>query len=211
MSAEVSAAVAAWIAAGFAGVFGIAGFVVGLVGLHHARKAKEAAAGANLIAKDANSIARGANTLSEKANDIAQEANDIARDGEKRATEQHDVTWDCRWERPGVYVMRNEGRDTAFNVRAIVDVDDEVNEVSAEEVRGGDALRIEMPLALAAWKDEQREKRRRSEERDNRLGILLNSPMDFMTHSMRDRVYWTTGSGTPKTYDKFFPMGSLEP
>ena len=41
-----------------AALFGISGFVVGLVGLHHANMAKEAAAGANLIAKDANSIAK---------------------------------------------------------------------------------------------------------------------------------------------------------
>lgn len=74
-----------------AALFGISGFVVGLVGLHHANKAKEAAASANLIAKGANSIAKGANALSSVANTIAREANDIARSGEVRATEQHDA------------------------------------------------------------------------------------------------------------------------
>lgn len=62
-----------------AGLFGITGFIVGLAGLHHAKQAKEAAAGANLIAKDANTIATGTNTLSTEANSIAREANDIAR------------------------------------------------------------------------------------------------------------------------------------
>jgi hypothetical protein len=92
-----------------AGLFGITGLIVGLFGLHHANKAKEAAARANLIAKDANSIAKGANTLSTEANTIAREANDIARAGEVRATERHDVTWDCDWRGPGIYAVRNEG------------------------------------------------------------------------------------------------------
>lgn len=69
-----------------AALFGISGFVVGLVGLHHANKAKEAAASANFIATDANSIAKGANTLSTEANTIAREANEIARAGEVRST-----------------------------------------------------------------------------------------------------------------------------
>lgn len=200
-----------------AGLFGITGFIVGLVGLRHANQAKEAAAGANLIAKDANSIAKGANTLSTEANTIAREANDIARASEVRATEQHDVTWDCNWKSPGMYAVRNEGKQSAHNVWIQITVGDEIEEASLDLVQGGQTILLEMPKSKMIWEGEQREEDER--RRPNRRSTGLLGAMDipnlaipaFNYHYVRDRVLWRTELGTPREHDKSYPMGSVGP
>ena len=200
-----------------AALFGISGFVVGLVGLHHANKAKEAAAGANLIAKDANSIAKGANTLSTEANTIAREANDIARASEVRATEQHDVTWDCNWKSPGMYAVRNEGKQSAHNVWIQITVGDEVEEASVDLVEGGQTVLLEMPKSKLIWEAEKRdeEERRRPKQRNTGLLGAMNMPNisvpAFNYHYVRDRVLWRTELGTPREHDKSFNLGSVGP
>jgi hypothetical protein len=200
-----------------AGLFGITGFVVGLVGLHQANMAKEAAAGANLIAKDANSIAKGANTLSTEANTIAREANDIARAGEVRATEQHDVTWDCNWESPGVYAVRNEGKQTAHNVWIQITVGDEIEEASLDLVEGGQTVLLELPKSKLVWEAEQREEEEHRRPKQRSTGLLgameipiLAGPA-FNYHYVRDRVLWRTELGTPREHDKSFNLGSVGP
>ncbi|MBG9886992.1 hypothetical protein ABE10_10630 [Bacillus toyonensis] len=200
-----------------AGLFGITGFIVGLVGLHHANKAKEAAASANLIAKDANSIASKANTLSTEANSIAREANEISRVSEVRATEQHDVTWDCDWQSPGFYAVRNEGKQTAHRVWIQITVGDEIEEARLDVVEGGQTVLLEMPKSKAIWEAEQRaaEERRRPKERSSGLFGAMSIPnietpiMNY--HFVRDRVMWRTGLGTPREHDKSYPMGSVGP
>ncbi|MBT2485918.1 MULTISPECIES: hypothetical protein [unclassified Microbacterium] len=199
-----------------AALFGLTGFVVGLVSLNHARKARESAAGANLIAKDSNIIAVNANALSSEANTIAREANDLARLSDVRATEQHDVTWDCSWRAPGVYAVRNEGKQAAHRVWIQITIDDEVEEANLEVVEGGETVLLEMPNAKAAWDAEKRaEEERRQPRRSG--GILggINVPSFAMPamnyHFNRDRILWRTELGTPKEHDKSFNMGSVGP
>lgn len=200
-----------------AGLFGITGFIVGLVGLRHANKAKEAAARANLIAKDANSIATHANTLSTEANSIAREANEIARSSEVRATEQHDVTWDCDWQALGLYAVRNEGKHAAHKVSIQIAVDDEVEEATLDVVEGGQTVLLEMPKSKAAWEAERRAEQERSRPRQGSEGIfgainIPSTPMPhFNFHYVRDRVLWRTELGTPHEHDKASTMGSLGP
>ncbi len=200
-----------------AALFGISGFVVGLVGLHHANKAKEAATGANFIAKDANSIAKGANTLSTEANTIAREATDIARAGEVRATEQHDVTWDCDWKSPGMYAVRNEGKQSAYKVWIQITVGNEIEEASLDVVEGGQTVLLEMPKSKLIWEAEHRdeEERRRLKRRSTGLLGAIDIPNlsvpAFNYHYVRDRVLWRTELGTPREHDKGYPMGTVGP
>lgn len=200
-----------------AALFGLSGLVVGLVGLHHANKAKEAAAGANFIAKDANSIAKSANTLSTEANTIAREANDIARAGEVRATEQDDVTWDCDWKSPGVYAARNEGKQSAHKVWIQITVGDEVQEVSIDAVEGGQTVLLEMPKSKLIWEAEQRDEEERRRPKPPNAGLSgafglpnLHIPVPNY-HYVRDRVLWRTKLGTPREHDKGYPLGSVGP
>lgn len=217
MSPDEVVAAASVVGVIVAGLFGITGFIVGLVGLHHAKQAKEAAAGANLIAKDANTIAKGANTLSTEANTIAREANDIARASEVRATEQHDVTWDCNWKSPGLYAVRNEGKQTAHKVWIQITVGDEVEEVSLDLVEGGKTVLLKMPKSKAIWETEQREEEERRRPRQRSSGLLgaIDIPgiavPAFNYHYMRDRILWRTELGTPREHDKSFNMGSVGP
>ena len=200
-----------------AALFGVSGFVVGLVGLHHANKAKETAAGANLIAKDANSIAKGANTLSTEANTIAREANDIARASEVRATEQHDVTWDCDWKSPGLYAVRNEGKQSAHNVWIQITVGREVEEASLDVIEGGQTVLLEMPKSKLVWEAERRDEEERRRPKQRRTGLL--GAMDIPNlavpalnyHYVRDRVLWRTELGTPREHDKSSNLGSVGP
>jgi len=198
-----------------ASAFGLTGFIVGLVSLHHARKAKEAATAANLIAKDSNAIARGANSLSEESNTIAREANDIARTSDSRAKEQHDVTWDCDWEKPGLYAVRNEGKDLALEVRIQITVDDELKEVTLDRVEGGQTILLEMPNSKAAWELEHRAENERAKPRPRQSGLfgdfdIPRIDMPIMNyHYIRDRVLWRTEMGTPKKHDKSHNLGSL--
>lgn len=216
MSPDDVMAVATVIGVIIAGLFGVTGLVVGLIGLQHANKAKEAAAGANLIAKDANSIATRANTLSTEANSIAREANEIARASEVRATEQHDVTWACDWRSPGLYAVRNEGKQTAHKVWIQITVDDEVEEASLDAVEGGQTVLLEMPKSKGIWEAEQRaeQERQRPKHTSGPFGGLsipnLSVPA-LNYHYVRDRILWRTELGTPREHDKSFNLGSVGP
>jgi hypothetical protein len=200
-----------------AAVFGISGFVVGLVGLHHANKAKQAAASANRIAKDANSISKSANTLSTEANSIAREANDIARAGEVRAIEQHDVTWDCDWKSPGIYAVRNEGRQSAYKVWIQITVGNETEEASLDVVEGGQTVLVEMPKSKLIWEADYRDEEERRRTKPRSTGLLgaidisnLSVPAFKYLH-VRDRVLWRTELGTPREHDKSYPTGTVGP
>ncbi|AXA95284.1 hypothetical protein [Microbacterium sp. PM5] len=216
MSPDDVMAVATVVGVVIAGLFGVTGFVVGLIGLHHANKAKEAAAGANLIAKDANSIATRANTLSTEANSIAREANEIARASEVRATEQHDVTWDCDWKSPGLYAVRNEGKQTAHKVWIQITVGDEVEEASLDVIEGGQTVLLEMPKSRAIWEAEQRaeQERQRPKHTSGPFGGFSTPNLSVPAlnyHYVRDRILWRTELGTPREHDKSFNLGSVGP
>lgn len=163
------------------------------------------------------STAKGANTLSTEANTIAREANDIARASEVRATEQHDVTWDCNWKSPGMYAVRNEGKQSAHNVWIQITVGDEVEEASVDLVEGGQTVLLEMPKSKLIWEAEKRdeEERRRPKQRNTGLLGAMNMPNisvpAFNYHFVRDRVLWRTELGTPREHDKSFNLGSVGP
>lgn len=220
MTPTESVLIATWIASAAATVFGVLGFFVGLAGLRHARQAKEAAASANLIAKDSNAIATRANTLSHESNDIAREANQFAKFEESRATEQHDVTWDCRWVKPGVYAVKNEGKDDALRVQIQITVDDEIVEADFDAIAGGKTILLDLPRSRAVWEAEQaaevaeRRRREAAQRPFGTLGILgegINMFPSIPTHFIRDRVLWRTVLGTPKVHDESSGMNSLAP
>jgi hypothetical protein len=198
MPAADSSVIAAWVAAVVAGLFGITGFVVGLVGLHHARQAKEAAASANLIAKDANNISKHANTLSEESNGIAREANGIARETADRADEQHDVEWDWDFNknRQGAVLIRNIGKNVAKDAHIQFFFDD-VEETTNQplDVDGGQVI----PFDVRKLSESINEIRinRATHARNG----ILNGPFFPPMHTFRLRVSWRTERGTPKATD----------
>lgn len=209
---------ATWWGVVVAALFGIAGLVVGLIGLHHARKASEAAALANLVAKGANDLSRqsnnlaaDANALSQRANGYAEEANDLAKSGHGRAIEQHDVRWEARWVAPGMYVLKNAGLDTAYSVRVQITVDDEVESAEVAQCPPQSEIRMEMPKS--------REALERENERDKRVGttrsgagwLIVGGPIKRDTHHIRERVFWRTALGTPKEHDQVTDNGRLAP
>lgn len=108
VDAEVSAAVAAWVAAGAAVVFGGTGFVLGIMAYVRAGKA--------------NAAAGKSNTIAEEANRIAQSSAEVVAAADARAIEQHDVRWDREWFDAGVFRLTNIGRHTAHDVVANVHV-----------------------------------------------------------------------------------------
>lgn len=109
MDAEVSATVAAWVAA----LFGGGGFVLGIMAFVRSGRANEAATRSNAIAEDANALA-------EESNRIAQSSADAVAAADARAVEQHDVRWDREWIEAGVYRLTNIGRHVAREVVANV-------------------------------------------------------------------------------------------
>src|SRR5437868_254834 len=124
---EISAAIAAWVTASLGGLFGLTGFIVGVIGLGHARQAKESAAAANLIAKEANSLAKSANTLSEESNGIALGAQSLSREISARENELHDVTWEWSFgtgSYEGMVEVLNVGKCSAMDVTIQFRLDD---------------------------------------------------------------------------------------
>ena len=180
---------------------GLGGLVVGVVGLvkaHHAQQAAEAA----------NGIATAANAISE-------EANEISRQIALRSTEEHDVDWECNWQEPCIYVVKNTGRDSATNVRVRVTVDNETVTVEAADVGHLSEVALTFPRALAAWREEESE--RLAFENRARTGPRLTAPMLSLSplfgndHHIRDRILWNTELGSPRIHDESAVLRSLEP
>jgi hypothetical protein len=205
MSPEESTAIATWVTAAVAVAFGLTGFIVGLVGLHHARQAKEAAAGANLIAKDANSLSTKANNLSEESNDIAREANEISRKTRDREDEQHDVTWDWRYSeapREGHVTVQNLGKNLAREV-TVQFMFDQVTETNdgPQDVEGRDVIHLEVTGLRGLVEAERRELARLEYER-KRNSMAAFGQMHFsQKYRTRLRVKWRSDSGAPHQYD----------
>jgi hypothetical protein len=205
MTPDESTALATWIAMALAAAFGMTGFVVGLIGLHHARQAKEAAAAANLIAKDANVISKAANTLSEESNDIAREAHEFSREIKDRENELHDVTWEWSFG-SGVY----EGMVEVLNVGKMIAKDatvqfrlDDATEATPElEIEGRTITRLAMP-GLHEAISRERELREASRVQRDAQGFMVGEVRPFRkpSHVSRLRVTWRTQLGTSKTFD----------
>jgi len=181
-----------------AGVFGLGGLVVGIIGLSQARGAKRAAAEANKIAGKSNKIAG-------KSNKIAREANDIARQMAARQDELHDVAWEWTYDkdRPGTIRIMNIGKNKAYGVRAqfiYTDLDAGVDVTEAndepEDVEGRQVLALhvaELGEAILA---------RRQYAKNSASVAMLGNPMAALEmYWTRLRVTWRTTLGTPKQYD----------
>lgn len=205
MTPTDSATLAAWGAAVVAFLFGGAGFVVGLVGLHHARQAKEAAASANLIAKEANALSKTANALSKESNGIAREANEFSRESKDRENELHDVTWEWSFGADtyeGMVEVLNVGKmiaaDTTIQFRL-----DHVTEATSEmEIIGRAITRLEIPGLRETIADE-RERRAASEIQRDERGFVIAPVVSFQkpTHFARLRVSWRTPLGASRHFD----------
>lgn len=205
MSPADSSAIAAWVAAAIAGLFGITGFVVGLVGLRHARQAKEAAANANLIAKEANTLSNKANELAAESNGISRQAHDFSREMNERANELHDVTWEWSFGSgayEGMIEVLNVGKTTAKDA-TIQFVLDSVTEATHElDVVGRAITRLEMP-GLKEEIAKERERRAASRILRDANGYMVETVQPFQKplHVARLRVSWRTPLGTSKHLD----------
>ncbi|SIO27051.1 hypothetical protein [Agromyces cerinus] len=200
MSPEESAAVAAWVAAFVAIIFGGTGFIVGLVGLRHARQAKEAAAAANLIAKEANGISKKANFLSNESNEIAREANEISGRVSELSYEQHDVVWEWEFDsaNDGVVTIQNLGKDEAHEVtiQFMFESTTEANP-SPIQVAGREVVKFTIPTLRESIAKERAEER----ESARHAGSPYRSPHFPSMYRARLRVKWRTARGTPKQSD----------
>lgn len=188
--------------------------MIGLYGIAQAARAKRLAAAANALAAEANRISKGANTLSEEANRISLEANEISRRSDERATETHDVHWECLWESVGSYAVTNLGRDTARAARISITVDDEIKKSGPQDIGPGETVTFEFPIAAATFWEEEAERRRlESQPSDPRLTrpAMLISPMFGRDHYIRDRILWNTEHGNPEKHDIDSSMCSLSP
>jgi hypothetical protein len=181
--------------------------------LESARESNRIADEALNTAGESNKIAEEANAISRDANALSGEANEMVKAGETRATERHDVTWVCWWSAPGIYRVRNEGRDTAYAVRVIVEVDDEEVEANAEEIGGGEHIELSFPRALAQWEREERADAQHSavSPRSYSIPPSIFDPFHRAKTYIRDRVYWSTAQGTQKSHDRGSHNNRLSP
>jgi hypothetical protein len=205
MSPELSTAVAAWLAAGIAGLFGVSGFVVGLIGLRHARQAKESAAAANLIAKDANQLSRTANSLAEESNGIAREAQNFSREINERENELHDVTWEWTFGAgpyEGLVEVLNVGKMTAEDATVQFKFDDVTEAAEGLDIAGRAVTRLEIP-GLRESIASERERRAASRIKRDTKGFMVAGIQPFQkpTHIVRLRVSWRTPLGASKQFD----------
>lgn len=94
----------------------------------------------NKRAERANSIANDANRLAAASNSTAGEAHALAQRIDARATEPHDIEWELGWLDEHHYFLRNEGIDSAHDVRFTI------------RFPSG-ALRVSEPTTIAPWAD----------------------------------------------------------
>jgi hypothetical protein len=161
MNVDVGMLEATWAGVWVAGAVGLVGVGIGGWGLWQARAAREQAASANLVAKSALSEAKAANRISREANGISKEANEIARSMADRQIEDHDVDWHCGWESRGVFIVRNNGPHTAYEVRATITVEGVQRVGESERLDPGQqlSLRFEQAAARAASLESARERK----------------------------------------------------
>ncbi|ALD13124.1 hypothetical protein [Clavibacter capsici] len=216
MSIDASMLEATWWGVAAAGVAGLGGLAVGLVGLAQAKAARKLAADANKTALDAVEVAREANAISVGANDLSAEANAISRQTADRGIEDHDVHWYCGWESRGMFMVRNDGRDTAYDVRAAITVEGE--QQSSDFPRLDPGQRISMIFKEAATRaatlEQALERREASRRTTDHFGMSVPEPvyMDEMeTAFIVERIRWKSELGTPQKHDSRSPLGPPSP
>ena len=206
-----------------AGVFGLTGFIVGLVSLHHARQSKEAAASANLLAKDAakvakdangiasesNTIATGANELSLKSNKIAkrsaesaEKAAKVVSEADARAVELHDVRWTGHWDRPGMYAVKNIGVHDATDVVVQIRFQGVIEVAEVPEVKSGEFVRLQLDKAKEVY---DAAVARMGPYRSGNVSGFRAGPGSYVAH---ERIFWRTPLGAPREHseDRNIPL-----
>lgn len=190
---EMSAVVAAWVAAVAAVLFGGTGFVLGIMGFVRAGRANDAAAQSNAIAEDAN-------TLAEESNRIAQSSVDVVVASEARTVEQHDVRWDHVWVDVGVYRFTNIGQHSAHDVVAQVQVEERVRAghrraiAEAAKVEPGGHLDVEIEHVRALHGAMELDRAAHAGKSGMRLVPLQPT--------VEERVFWRSPLGAP--HEHFF-------
>lgn len=77
----------------------------------------------------------------------------LARRSEARISDRGDVSWIVDRVSPHEFVLTNTGQDSAFAVRAVLAVDDELRICEADEVATTGTMAIDSPEAWAAHKE----------------------------------------------------------
>ncbi|MEV0604713.1 hypothetical protein AB0I82_36195 [Streptomyces sp. NPDC050315] len=219
------------------GIAGVIGAVTGIVGMRQAKRANNEAEKGNRLAGDANKIARAANQLAVHANETSAESNEIARAANDIATaanrlaedanalahqqnqrdvEQHDVHWEGDWVEPGRYRLITNGEDAAFDVAAVVTVDDEEKRVTQARVAPGEPILLDFPEARRAYEAEQREYAEAQARRRRSTASWPYQPtydvagdMRRRSHFIGERILWSTELGTPKEHQNTQPLALL--
>lgn len=187
-----------------AAVFGATGFVVALVGLSQAKRAKASAAKANKIAKESNALAKEANELVEAANRVIQEQTE-------RETERSDVAWEWRWD-PDLMdhiIIQNIGKSSAKQVVAQFFFETSTDANEPIDVKGREEIRFQIP-SLADRREFAAEAERTSVQWAVAQRLSTRSPIPPQsTARVRLRVTWLTPKGTPKLHDTGYSDESL--
>lgn len=89
-----------------------------------------------------------------------------ARRAEARVNARSDVSWHLARTGPGEFVVQNTGRDTAFEVRCLLTIGDDLNESVAVVVLPGGTLPMNSSRAKALHDAERLERLRYEAERD---------------------------------------------
>lgn len=179
-------------------LFALGGVVVGIIGLVQSSRAHR-------VAKAAADAAEAANRISEESNGIAREANQISRTATQQAHERHDVRWDANFGGEGVMVVRNLGRDTAYNVLIRVIFDGgKPQEVEAAKVARSGEVQIDLPAVRAQLERDRRE------DATPTPGLVFVNPMRM--YRIDIEATWESESGRAYRDDKLGgTWSSLEP
>jgi hypothetical protein len=214
MSIDASMLEATWWGVAAAGAAGVGGLVVGVIGITQARAARKLAADANRTAEDAVAVAREANTISVGANDLSAEANAISRQVADRDIEDHDVRWNCDWEGPGQYALRNAGKHTALEVDATVVIDGEERSWTFPRIQPGNRISFSFPEAAAETARRKKAEKKRQSQSSVPADVLRFMPPSFtppVFASIHEHIRWKTALGKPMEHDKNYPMGPPSP
>lgn len=167
-------------------------------------------------AHKANTTAGEAMDSANEASATGREALDVAKRTEARSTESSNVHWTGDWADVGIYRMVNMGDDDAHDVRLILTIDGVDARSSTSLVGGkGGYIEVEVPKSVRdRYLSEKREyqKWKREYERQSPYGYPFRNPSAPQHwHHIRQRVDWTTKSGSPDSHDEIRPTTCIGP
>ena len=179
---DQAALIATWAGVGVATLFGLAGFIVGAIGITQARKARV--------------TAQQANELAEEANGLAAEANKVAVEQAERANELHRIDWDFRWRDLGVYQVANLGPDDAHRIHIQVTVAHETETMTVDRLAAREGITLDFPKVRARLETAP------AMSNGYRRGV----PPVMIRHL----VTWRSPLGNPRELDQTLPEGRLQ-